>query len=273
MVVLRAKTSVSSISNISVAVDSKNAAGQETLNIEQAHFTYNVNDAVSVTFGRYGSALGLEGEDPAGLYTYSRAYDDGGLSGSAFNFANIDGVPGSVEGLTVSYAADLFSVAASFENPTGTETALETNDLNVELSLQYTGIENTVIGAGFFFDNTAANVAESDAVNVYFTTSFGKLLVGAEYSEISTDAKNSAGNDDDRDAYMVLLDYDFNDKLGAALRFSSNETPNDQGDFDRMTIAPNYQITESLGAIIEYSDIDDRGVDGEEYAVELTYTF
>jgi hypothetical protein len=266
------------VGNISgvINLDSQPNTNGEDFGIEQAHITYSLDNGVSFTFGRYGSALGLEGEDPAGLYTYSRAYSDGALAGalqgSNFNFANIDGVPGSVEGLTVSYAADLFSVAASFENPTGDETLLETNDLNIELSLQYTGIENTVIGAGFFFENTAANVRESDAVNVYFTTSFGKLLVGAEYSEISTDSKG-AGNDDDRDAYMVLFDYDFNDKLGAALRFSSNETPNDAGDFDRMTIAPNYQITESLGAIVEFSDIDDRGNDGEEYAVELTYTF
>ena len=31
----------------------------QTLNLEQAHITYNINDSVSVTFGRYGSALGL----------------------------------------------------------------------------------------------------------------------------------------------------------------------------------------------------------------------
>ena len=64
------------------------------VNVEQAHFTYNINDAVSVTFGRYGSALGFEGEDPAGLYTYSRAYSDA----SGFNFANIDD-DAAVEGL------------------------------------------------------------------------------------------------------------------------------------------------------------------------------
>ena len=40
---------------------------------------------LSVTFGRYGSALGFEREDPAGLYTFSRAYN-----GSDFNLGNID---------------------------------------------------------------------------------------------------------------------------------------------------------------------------------------
>ena len=46
-----------------------------------------------------------------------------------------------------------------------------------------------------------------------------------------------------------------------------------QTDYEKFTIAPNYAITESLGAIIEYSDVDDAGTDSELYAVELTYTF
>ena len=47
---------------------------RKNLNIEQAHFTYSLDNGVSFTFGQYGSALGFEREDPAGLYTYSRAY-------------------------------------------------------------------------------------------------------------------------------------------------------------------------------------------------------
>ena len=45
------------------------------LSIEQAHFTYTFDNGISATFGRYGSKLGLEGEDPAGLWTFSRAYE------------------------------------------------------------------------------------------------------------------------------------------------------------------------------------------------------
>jgi len=243
-----------------VAVDSKNAAGQETLNIEQAHFTYNVNDAVSVTFGRYGSALGLEGEDPAGLYTFSRAYSDA----SGFNFANIDA--GSVDGVTIAYTGNSYAVAASLEEAAGTD--LEVNDLNLELSFSYTGIAGVNIGGGYFFDN--ANGAETDSLNLYATRQFGKLLIGGEYSERSTSTPGSA--DTDNDAYTLLADYDINDKLGVALRFSNNE----QGasdDYEKFTIAPNYALTDSLGAIVEYSDIEDDGDDSTVLAVELTYTF
>ena len=69
-----------------------NANDNGGLDIEQVHFTYSFGNGASLTVGQFGSALGLEREDPAGLYTYSRAY-----SGSDFDLGNIDGV-GSQEG-------------------------------------------------------------------------------------------------------------------------------------------------------------------------------
>jgi len=237
--------------------DGSEATEGQGLGIEQAHFTYNINDAVSVTFGRYGSALGFEREDPAGLYTYSRAYDS-----DAFNFGNVDA--NAVEGLTVAYSGDTYSVAVSLENQAGAEGELETNDLDFEISFTYTGIAGVNIGGGFFIDNEATAAQETDAVNLHVSRQFGKLLLAGEYSELDN-------NGADSDAYMILADYDVNNKLGVALRLSSEEQAN--GDYDKFTIAPNYAITESLGAILEYSDVDDEGQDSEEYAVELTYTF
>jgi len=243
-----------------VAVDSKDAAGNEILNIEQAHFTYNVNDAVSVTFGRYGSALGFEREDPAGLYTVSRAYDGN------FNLADIDGL-GSVEGLTIAYSGSDYSIAASFQETASQD--LEINDLNLEVSFTYTGIAGVNIGGGYFFDNAEGD--ETDVLNVHVSRQFGKLLLAGEYIEAST-SSTTAANNVDNDGYLLLADYDVNEKLGVALRFSNNEQGT-TADYEKFTIAPNYALTNSLGAIIEYSDIEDGANKSEVYAVELTYTF
>jgi hypothetical protein len=280
---------IANVGNVSgfVSYDVHGAGNHGNVQLEQAHITYNLNDSVSFTFGRYGSALGLEREDPAGLYTVSRAYSDAYRNtansatgtvnqGSAFNLGNIDDAQvGSVDGLTIAYSADAYSIAVSLENASSEANGLDTNDLDIELSFSYTALENTVIGGGVFFDNEEATVAsETDAVNFYITRQFGKLLLGAEYTELSTEANSVVGATDfDRDAYMILADYDFNDKVGVALRLSSAEKQANGGDFDKLTIAPNYAITESLGAILEFSDIDDAGNDIEEYAVELTYTF
>ena len=230
----------------------------ESLNIEQAHFTYSINDAVSVTFGRYGAALGFEREDPAGLYTYSRAYD----ADSLFNLGNVDAA--AVEGITIAYSADALSLAASLEE--SADANLEVEDLNLELSFSYTGFQGVTIGGGYFFDNQQVAANEINILNLHASKQIGKLLLAGEYIELKNDAA-------DRDAYMLLADYDLNDKVGAALRISSNEQGANVGDYDKITIAPNYAITDSLGAIIEYSDVSDNNVDSQEFAVELTYTF
>ena len=62
------------------------------------------------------------------------------------------------------------------------------------------------------------------------------------------------------------------DKMAVALRLSSNEVDSTL-DYDKLTIAPRYSITESLGAILEFSDIDIGTEDANLVAVELTYTF
>jgi hypothetical protein len=239
-----------------IAIDSKRQSTDD-LNIEQAHFTYDLGNGVSFTFGRYGSALGFEREDPAGLYTFSRAY-------ASANIGDVDS--GAVEGVTVSYAADQFSIAASFENPRGAN--LESNDLDLELSLSYTGIADTVIGGGFFFDNESAGTEEVNVLNVHASRSFGKLLLGAEYIQLQSDNANTG----DRDAYMVLADYDYTDKIGVAVRLSKEEVATNN-DYEKITIAPNYSFTDNLGAILEFSDVEDQNIDSSEIAVELTYTF
>ena len=242
-----------------IAIDSARPRTDD-LNIEQAHFTYDLGNGVSLTFGRYGSALGFEREDPAGLYTFSRAY-----STAAANLGNIDN-GNAVEGVTISYAADQFSLAASFENGRGAN--LESNDLDLELSLSYTGIADTVIGGGFFFDNESAGTEEVNVVNIHASRSFGKLLLGAEYTQL----QSSVAATGDRDAYMVLADYDYTDKIGVAVRLSKEEVATNN-DYEKITIAPNYSFTDNLGAILEFSDVESNNVDSNEIAVELTYTF
>jgi hypothetical protein len=231
----------------------------EGLNIEQAHFTYSLENGISLTIGRYGSALGLERGDPAGLSTVSRAYGS-----SAFNLGDVDRNGGTNEGVTISYAAETWSIGVSIENAAGAN--LSSDDANFEVALAFTGVENLNVGIGFFSDNQAVAANEIDVTNVHATYQVGKASVGAEFTQQDT----AAG---DLDATMILVDYDVSDKLGVAVRYSTYETAANV-DTDRLTIAPNYALTDSLGAILEYSDVNiDGGIDSDEIALELTYTF
>jgi len=244
-------------------------------NIEQAHFSYSLENGLSITVGRFGSALGFEGQDPAGLYTYSRAYDDGT---SIYNIGNIDGGNGQqVEGLSLGYSADAFSIAVSAVNGVGTEeegtvvgVGFE-DDLNVEIALTYTGIENLVLGGGMHSTSGRTGVApltnDVDITNLHAAYTMDKLMLGGEYISVDEDTA------DDLSAYLILADYDINDKMGIAVRYSEWET-GANAESDRITIAPNYAITDSLGAILEYSSAEDNaGNEEDTLALELTFTF
>jgi hypothetical protein len=246
-----------------VDVDTEDADNDSGLSIEQAHFTYSLENGISLTFGRYGSALGLEREDPAGLSTFSRAY------GNAFNLGDADSHVS--EGLKISYAADVWSIGVSIENPDGTirNSGAAKDDLDFEVALAYTGVENLNVGIGFFSDNQDTAATEVDVTNIHATYQVGKALLGAEYTQ--RDGNGVAKGD--LDATMFLIDYDVSDKLGVAVRYSTYENGTAGVDVDKVTIAPNYAITESLGAILEYSDTNAAAGDSDEIALELTYTF
>lgn len=238
--------------------------------LEQAHVTYSLENGVSFTLGKFGSALGFEREDPTGLYTFSRAY----AAGSGFNLGNIDAHDANgddmhvVEGLNIAYSGGDFGINAAFVN--GADADGEEDELDLEVSFSYTGIENLSIGGGYYFDNESDSADENDILNVHIATEIGKFFLAAEYTEMDSGTGN-----DDLDGYMVLADYDFNDKLGVVFRVSSNEQSGvDSGDYDKITIAPNYSfIPGTFGAILEYSDVENAGIDGNELALEFLYTF
>jgi hypothetical protein len=252
-----------------VHVDSDNnpLGVSDGVNIEQANLSYGFEGGLTLTVGTFGSALGLEREDPGGLYTVSRAYGD---AANALNLGNVDN--GAQEGVRVSYAAEQFGVSISMTNAEDgddLESAGGENDLDVEVALSYTGIENLAIGGGFQSNNgstVAPGTPDVDYVNIHAAYTTGKLLIGGEWITADTDGAAA-----DTDAYTVLVDYDVSDVLGVAVRYSEWGSG---ADADRLTIAPNYSITESLGAILEYTnDNTAGGTDNDTLAVEFTFTF
>jgi len=243
--------------------------GGDNLNIEQVHFTYSFGNGADLTVGRFGSALGFEREDPAGLYTFSRAYD------ANFTLGDIDTV-GAQEGLRIGYSAGDFAASLSLYNQVG-DNLKEGNpsvsdDLDYEVAINYTGIDNLSVGLGIQNtrqedDGLGGNDEEAYVINAAYT--LNKLLVAGEYVNTEEDGE------EDISAYMILADYDVNDKLGFAVRYSNWEsiTGGEVVDTDKLTFAPNYAITDSLGAIVEFSAEETGDVETDTFAVELTYTF
>ena len=250
-----------------IHIDNDDGAG-DAIDLEQVHFTYSMENGLSVTVGRFGSALGFEREDPAGLYTFSRAYDDS-TANTLFNIGNVDAT--AVEGISLGYSADAFSIALSAVNAEGTveqNNAGVEDDLDIEIALSYTGIENLVLGGGVHSQRNSGANNDRDISNLHAAYTMDKLMLGAEYVNDDNDAAA-----DDLTAVMILADYDINDQMGVAVRYSEWET-GANAEADKLTIAPNYAITESLGAILEYSSTETAdGTDEDQLALELTFTF
>jgi len=235
----------------------------ENLDIEQVHLSYGFEGGLSITAGIIGSSLGLEREDPGGLYTYSRAFSDD------FSLGNVD--VHQQEGLRLSYTSDQFSVAISASNAQDAteETAATEDDLDWEVSLAYTGIENLALGGGVQTNNEENVVDDNTILNIHAGYTMGKALIAAEWSNIDSDTTATA----DLDAYQILVDYDVSDVLGLVVRYAEE----DEGagtNADSVTIAPNYAINDNLGAILEYTNKNaGDGSDEDFLAVELTFTF
>jgi hypothetical protein len=250
--------------------DNTDSTDGNQADIEQAHFTYSLDNGISFTIGRYGSKLGFEREDPAGLYSYSRAYSD------AINYGDVDSLVR--EGVAINYAADAYTVGLSLDQEKGENLDDSGNGLNVELSLSYTGIENVNVGIGYRKEEAAGTNNGADHLNLNASYQVGKALLAAEWQSMDPEATGSA----DQEAFMLLVDYDVSDKLGVAVRYSQEDQDTISTsalENSKWTIAPNFAITDSLGAIIEYSSTDvdvasgDPSADEELIAVELTYTF
>jgi hypothetical protein len=263
--------------NLSAEVHLDNTGGGNTsgdeIGVEQAHLTYDVGNGFSVQIGKYGSALGLEREDPAGLWTYSRAYGGnpdatvaGDISGS-FNLGNVDG--GAVyEGVALAYdGGGNYAIRLSFQDAEGND--IEIDSLDTELSISYTGIDNLTVVAGVQSGN---GTDDGEVMTINAAYEAGKALVAFEYTE----AEDAAAAGEDAEGYLLLVHYEVSEQLGLAFRYAEidADSATEMGEWDAFTIAPNYSITDNLGAILEYTDGQYNGsVDLETLALELTLTF
>ena len=254
-------------------IDTEDIDNDTALDIEQVKLSYSLDNGLTFTIGRYGSSLGFEREDPTGLSTHTRAYELSSAFNalapalySNFNLGNVDAK--TVEGIAVSYQGEGFTVSGSIDESNGAD--LEASDLDYEISLTYTGIENLTAFIGYREESgdTAAD-SDTEYLNLHASYQMGKTLLAAEFTNIDMSVVNGG-----EDAFMLMANHAISDKLSATLRYSESELSSSV-DATSITLAPSYQITENLGAILEYSDYDVSNalMDGELLAVELTYTF
>jgi len=242
----------------------------EEFDVEQAFFTYSVNDALSFKAGRFLSYSGWETEDPTGLYQFSG-------TGYAKYFYG-----GYQQGISTYYKGPGFDVAMSVVNDLGDLKGenRDSNDLGVELMLAVNPVEAWTMKGFYMTDKLDGTNEDTDLINIWTSYTVDDWTFAAEYnqSENAPAAVGFAGVGAEADGYLLMVNYAW-EKFGLTFRYHDWEVETDAGttveDLSAFTLAPNYAVSENLLIIFEYR-MDDDDLTNEStdtYALEALITF
>ena len=225
--------------------------------LEEAVVGYNFGNGFGLSAGRSLSYLGWEAYDQPNKYQISNAYDQ--IGGQ-------DIYDGYRDGGMASYSSDQFaaSVWLGFGGEDPGDSAIW------EYMLAFTGVENLVVKA------ILADAPEDHEIHtIWASYTYGDFMLAAEVAEKDKDIATAAKPD--IEGWLVMGAYSVTDKLGLTLRYSEEEIGPEagpSGDFEKITVSPNYAITDELSGRIEYSSTDlSAGNDVDLFAAELIYRF
>lgn len=220
--------------------------------LEEAVVTYAPGGGFSLSAGRQLSFIGFEAFDPINMYQISYAYDHSGGVQDIYDAYR--------DGISASYVHELFSVSGFAQYVEDAANPAK-EDTGFEYAFAYTGVENLTVKAIF------ADAPSYDVENYWVSYVYGDLLLAAEHAE----KDNETGND--VEGFLVMGAYSVNEKLNLTLRYSEEEIGS--ADYDKVTISPNYAISEELLAVLEYSAEDSSVAAGDSdfFGIELLYKF
>ncbi len=241
-------------------VDIDDNDDDEGVAVEQAFITADLGSGLSLTAGRYLSALGYEGPEPIDLWQYSYS-------------ATVIGYPGYSNGAGLSYGNDMVTALVSVLD--GSYDADEdADDVSIEAMVKVMPMEGLTMLLGYAsqdFDATEEVGSYTQGIiNFWVEYATGGLTLAAEYNSLM----EIGGPDGDGDGYLLLANYAFTDKFGLTFRHSAVDL-DDGFENTEFTLSPSYAFTDSLFGLIEIrtDDFNDDSADGESYALELIYTF
>ncbi len=231
--------------------------GAET-DVEQAFFTYGINDSLSLKAGRFLSYSGWEAEEPTGLFQYS-----GTGYGKYFYGAYQQGVSGYYDG-------GMFDVALSVVNDLGNlqGDGTDNEQIATELMVAVTPLEGITAKAFYMTEG------DVDLINVWASYATGGLTLAAEYNT----AEGSAGVDSEADGYLLMANYSAG-MYGITLRYHEWEVEDAAGttveEMNGITISPSLTVNDNLLLVFEYR-MDENDLTGDEtdsVALEALVTF
>ena len=234
----------------------------ENVVMEQAFGRYSLNRDFNISFGRQLTALGYESDEQVGLKSVSKAY----LMGIGRNY--VDGVRANFNngqfGLSVGLHDDYFEGALNADTLTGDKIAI---DIAASMMI-IPGLE-AQLG---YANQDMGSAKDWSQFNAWIAYNPNDLTLAFEYD-------NADKGSDDYWSMLLLANYQFNNVLGATIKYSHEDDENGGNDkeADRFTFALLFTLTQNLMFNAEYSrssvEVGSTDYDVDEFYLEALLTF
>lgn len=258
---------LSPVDQVSARIDINDVtASGEGVAVEQAMVTYDFQNGLTATAGKWLTPLGWEGAEPTLLYQYSASATTAGI------------YPGYASGVGARYGTDLFSIYGSVVDGSYSGDG-DAENVSAEGQLKLMPVTGLVIQAGYASEKFEAVLADADGAggveeytkgfgNIWVEYKTGGLTMVGEFNVL----EDIQGPGSDGEGYLAMANYDWG-VPALTLRHSYVDLDNGYEDSE-FTISPSFQVADPLLLVTEYRH-DDYGPGGETdtFAAELIYTF
>ena len=213
-------------------------------NLETVAITYQHTDALSLTFGRVYTYMGLESHDAPDNYFITYAGESADLYSA--NFADGICVDYSAGDISLGIWSDAVS-AASFE-----------------YYASYSGIENLTLAVA-----VADNEGPSETTNIMATYEFGDFTIMAENVD-----SEGFGSDLDLDITSVTVAYSMGDTTLAVRAVDGEYGDAVTEDYEKISVSAFHALSDNVAVGVEFSEEEVGNADAVDgFAAELLYVF
>ena len=226
--------------------------GDETA-FETVAVTYQYSDALSFTFGRVYTYMGLESHDAPDNYFISYA-GAGSTDLYSADFA---------DGICVDYSSGDISLGIWTDAISGS---------SFEYYAAYTGIDNLTLAVALT-DNEIAGANNSGTTNIMATYELGDFTIMAE----NVESEDYTTNNDNLDITSITVAYSMGDTT-FAVRAVDGEygAAGATTDYEKVSVSAFHALSDNVAVGVEYSD-EEFGTlpagDVSGFGVELLYVF
>lgn len=251
------------------------AALEPTRNITQASVTYNANDRLALSAGKFYTHMGLEVTKAKDNWQYSRSY--------IFNYA----IPFWHQGVSVSYAFKPKSLTGTFYvlNAADGRIAQEQNESNtLGVNLNYTGVENLALNYNYIGGAESTNETRKDIHELNATYKINDDYTLALDYVVGTQKKNPILDDTKWSGVSIHFKAKINDTYTLSPRlelFDDSDSGAVTGVSQKImawTLANNFNLGDGLESRLELrsdksdSDLFFKKNDGSSSDTQQTYT-